>query len=285
MIQIKQFLIGVLIMSVADINQTKAAVEPETGYSRKFVSLIELVYGGGYLSQGGREEVKALLDGVQMQGKRVLDVGCGLGGPVLDLALEFNIDILGVDPEGWMVLEAKQRLESVKPQLRGTVAFAIMPDPLSFSQFAEAEFDLILSKEVILHVPVEAKLAYFQELHRILKPGGQLIIKDWFADQSLSESTRKMMDDDGVPFNLIKLELYQDLLTQAGFSQIQISDGTEQYIKYCEQNEATVQAKKDEIIQKFGEKDFEYMQAAWGPQKQAFMNREIRVIKVVAKCS
>ncbi len=260
------------------------ALLANSGYNRNFVGLLEMVYGVGYLSQGGWEDVKLLFDGVQLSGQKVLDVGCGVGGPALDLAREYNVQILGVDPESWIVMEAKNRLEAVKEPLRGRVSFALMPDPLSFMQFAPAEFDIIISKEAILHVPIESKLAYFKEVFRILKPGGSLIIKDWVCSRPFTDQTKQMMTDAGVPFNLISFDQYQELLGQAGFEKLQVFDETYQYIKYCDQNIQTVQDKKEDIIKKFGEKVFENTSVGgWNPYKQAFVNREIQVMKIVTR--
>ena len=48
-------------------------------YPDDFVAGIEWMWGEGFLSPGGPDEVRALLEGVDLAGCRVLDVGSGLG--------------------------------------------------------------------------------------------------------------------------------------------------------------------------------------------------------------
>ena len=48
-------------------------------YDEGMQALLQLVWGDGYLSPGGPEEVARVLEGVELTGRRVLDIGCGLG--------------------------------------------------------------------------------------------------------------------------------------------------------------------------------------------------------------
>ena len=48
------------------------------------------------------------------------------------------------------------------------------PGPLPF---ADASFDIVFSKDALLHVP--DKDALFAEIFRVLKPGGVFAASDW----------------------------------------------------------------------------------------------------------
>ena len=50
------------------------------------VKLLELIWGEGYMAPGGPGNVRKLLGGADTAGKQILDIGCGLGGPAMDVA-------------------------------------------------------------------------------------------------------------------------------------------------------------------------------------------------------
>jgi 2-polyprenyl-3-methyl-5-hydroxy-6-metoxy-1,4-benzoquinol methylase len=48
-------------------------------YNRRNIETMEMLYGTGYLSMGGDDEVANIVARVEVAGKDVLDIGCGLG--------------------------------------------------------------------------------------------------------------------------------------------------------------------------------------------------------------
>ncbi len=56
--------------------------------------------------------------------------------------------------------------------LKGSAQFILMDHPAHLNQFSDESFDLVISKETILHIPLEIKKAFFLEIARVLKPGG-----------------------------------------------------------------------------------------------------------------
>ena len=51
------------------------------GYTEGFVAQVQLLWGEGFISPGGAGEVARAVEGVDLRGKEVLDVGVGLAGP------------------------------------------------------------------------------------------------------------------------------------------------------------------------------------------------------------
>ena len=49
-------------------------------YSDAYNDFLAAVWGEGYLSPGGPEEVSRILEGLDLTGARMLDIGCGTGG-------------------------------------------------------------------------------------------------------------------------------------------------------------------------------------------------------------
>ncbi|MGI9351172.1 MAG: SAM-dependent methyltransferase, partial [Rhizobiaceae bacterium] len=59
-------------------------------YDRSVIEFLEELWGEGFLSPGGPEEVARVVDGVDLKGKHVLDIGCGSGAISVLLASEFG---------------------------------------------------------------------------------------------------------------------------------------------------------------------------------------------------
>ena len=49
-------------------------------YDDAMVALLELVWGKGFMAPGGAPNVRKLVAGLDMRGKTLLDIGCGIGG-------------------------------------------------------------------------------------------------------------------------------------------------------------------------------------------------------------
>ena len=61
------------------------------------VAMLELIWGEGYMAPGGPGNVARLLDGIETRGKRILDVGCGIGGPALEMIETFQPHVVLID--------------------------------------------------------------------------------------------------------------------------------------------------------------------------------------------
>ncbi len=52
----------------------------EDHYPPRMIAMLEAVWGTGFLSPGGPEEVSRVIGAHDLRGKSVLDIGCGAGG-------------------------------------------------------------------------------------------------------------------------------------------------------------------------------------------------------------
>ena len=78
----------------------------ENEYNDNMVTMLELIWGEGYMSPGGPGNVAKLLGGLETRGKRILDIGCGIGGPAFEMAQTFNATVVGIDLEAPLVERA-----------------------------------------------------------------------------------------------------------------------------------------------------------------------------------
>ena len=108
-------------------------------------------------------------------GERILDVGCGPGFYVSELLDEVGAEgsVVGVDASPAMLAVARGRVA-------GRDNAEIREGEASSLPVGDAEFDRALSVQVMEYVPdVPAAL---EELYRVLKPGGRVLV--WDVDWS-----------------------------------------------------------------------------------------------------
>lgn len=107
------------------------------------------------------------------QGKTLLDVGCGAGGPALRIAALAGCSVVGIDIHEQAVKTAAslaaQRGLADRAEFRATDAAGSLP-------FSDASFDAITCIDAINHFPDRPQL--IAEWARLLKPGGQLLFTD-----------------------------------------------------------------------------------------------------------
>lgn len=127
-------------------------------------------------------------------GTTVLDVGCGIGGSSRILAKEYGFAVTGVTISPQQV----RRAQEITPA-EVTAQFQV-DDALDLS-FPDASFDVVWSIEAGPHMPDKAR--YAQEMMRVLKPGGILVVADW-----------NQRDDRQKPLNFWEKPVMRQLLDQ-----------------------------------------------------------------------
>lgn len=195
-------------------------------YDQRLVTLLETLWGMGYLSPGGDAETALILDGLDLAGTRVLDIGCGTGGSAFFIAERCKPAlIIGIDVEAGVIAKANQ--QASRDGLAEHVRFqTVAPGPLPF---ADAAFDVVFSKDAIVHI--DDKHAIAREIHRVLKPGGVFAASDWMAgaDTPPSPGLERYLALEGLGFGLGSPDRYFAALRAAGFERIAFRDRTVWY--------------------------------------------------------
>ena len=75
-------------------------VTDDVEYGYKQIKCLETIWGEGFLSPGGVDEINLVLEGFNLKNKSLLDIGCGIGGAAFHIFENFGAKkILGVDVE------------------------------------------------------------------------------------------------------------------------------------------------------------------------------------------
>ena len=200
----------------------------DISYPDNFVDLLEIQWGVGFLSPGGREEVLEILRDVDLSGKRVLDIGCGVGGPDIVIAENLHPEkIVGIDIEPQLIDRATSNV--AKSGLSGQIDLLLVdPGPLPFP---DASFDVVFSKDSLIHIV--DKDAFYREILRVLKPGGLFAASDWLAGEAADAMPDYKIWRSLSPHSFTMQTAAESLsvLGQAGFVDISLRDRNQWYVQ------------------------------------------------------
>ena len=222
----------------------------ELEYPEELVGRVELVWGEGFISPGGVDEVRETLAGVTVAGREVLDFGSGLGGVDVALARELGAaSVVGVDVQAALVERARQQARRARVDDR--VRFEVL-SPESALPFADASFDVAFSKDAIYHVDDRPRL--FAELHRVLRPGGRLAAADYLrADGEPLPVLAAYLEAWDPPVVLESLESTAALLAAAGFVEVELRDRCEWFRDRIREDLARMRGElQPAIVARFG---------------------------------
>lgn len=190
-------------------------------YPEDFVVRLEAVWGEGFLSPGGPAEVAEIVRGLDLRGRRVLDIGSGVGGPAVVLVRDLGAgEVVGIDVEAQLVARARALAERAGVAAR--VAFRLVePGPLPFP---DASFDLVFSKDSLVHVADKAAL--FREIRRVLRPDGVFAASDWLRSKHAFElgDFRRYLEVAHLDFAMATAAECREALAAAGFVGIATRD-------------------------------------------------------------
>jgi len=108
-------------------------------------------------------------------GMKVLDVGCGVGGPAREIARFSGASIVGVNNNDFQVDRANKY--TAKTELKDQVSF-VKGDFMHLSELFEPNtFDAVYAIEATVHAP--SFEGVYGEIKKVLKPGGIVGIYEW----------------------------------------------------------------------------------------------------------
>uniref|UniRef100_A0A2P2I359 Methyltransferase n=1 Tax=Hirondellea gigas TaxID=1518452 RepID=A0A2P2I359_9CRUS len=164
------------------------------------------------------------------KGHQVLDAGCGIMGPARNISRFSGANVCGLNLNAYQVrrsnrLNARTNINSRLSCVEGNFAK---------TEFANNSFDHIYSIEAFCHAP--DRLEVYQEMYRLLKPGGRLGIYDWVMTDKYDENDPEQLHfkhfiekGNGIANMLTATEL-TDTLKKTGFTILECTDLAEDEI-------------------------------------------------------
>jgi ubiquinone/menaquinone biosynthesis C-methylase UbiE len=196
----------------------------ENEYHGSMVAMLELVWGEGFMAPGGEGNVAKMVEGLDLEGRRVLDLGCGIGGPACVLAEKYGAHVVGTDLERPLIERARVRAAELGISDRAEFE-VVTPGPLIFD---DASFDLVVTSGGATQIA--DKLGIFKEFHRVLKPGGSLSAYDWMkCEGEYSEDMRYWFEMEGLTYAMATPRSQEATLREAGFEDVSVVDGSAWY--------------------------------------------------------
>ena len=195
-------------------------------YDDALLAVLEAVWGEGYMSPGGPDEIRLIVEDASLTGTTALDLGCGTGGITRFLAETYHpARIVGVDVDAGLI--ARASASSRRAGLDDVLKFqTVTPGPLPFP---DNSFDVFFSKDAMVHIA--DKEALFAEVFRVLRPGGVIAACDWMSstDDAFSPAMQDYLDAEGLGFGIGSPARYQSAIARAGFRDIRLIDRNEWY--------------------------------------------------------
>ena len=184
----------------------------------------ELTYGDDVGQSGWvtADELERFADRLELgPGSRLLDVGCGSGGPALRLAERSGASVVGIDllEEGIATATRLAGERGLADRVRFVRADAGGPLP-----FADGSFDAVISVDVMCHLP--DRLDILREWHRVTTPGARVLFTDPTIVTGLVTDA-ELADRSAVGVYVFSAgSLDETLLADAGFELVRSEDLT-----------------------------------------------------------
>jgi len=179
------------------------------------------LYPVDQLHAGGMAATRYTLERLEVgPGMRLLDVGCGIGGPSR-LAATYGAQVTGIDLTPEFVDAATKLSERVG--LSGTTSFVATPGEAL--PFDAGSFDAALMVHVGMNIPDKQSL--FAEVRRVLEPGARFAVFDQMRTGDGALPYPMPWAEDRRTSFVETVGEYTAHLATAGFTVLEVEDRTE----------------------------------------------------------
>ena len=150
-------------------------------------------------------------------GMKVLDVGCGVGGPAREIAKFAGVNIVGLNNNDYQIERATRY--AAKEGLSNQLSFT-KGDFMQMS-FPPNTFDAVYAIEATVHAP--SLEGVYSQIFRVLKPGGTFGVYEWLMTENYDNDNPRHREirlgieqGDGIS-NMVKISEALEAIKAAGF--------------------------------------------------------------------
>ncbi|OLY84995.1 Cycloartenol-C-24-methyltransferase [Smittium mucronatum] len=122
------------------------------------------------------------------EGDKVLDVGCGVGGPARECIRFTGAHVTGINNNDYQIEKAKNYAKQCGQEANSDFVKADFLD----IPFPDNTFDVVYAIEATCHSP-DLYLVY-KEMFRVLKPGGTFAIYEWCSTKDYDPENSKQKE-------------------------------------------------------------------------------------------
>jgi len=213
----------------------------------------------------------------------VVDAGCGVGGPALDLARIYGCKVVGLTISQHQIELAQAKTATAELQTQVQFEYA---DCSIHLPFPDNSVDVVFSMEAACHFSDRAQ--FIRETYRILKPGGYFAFNDWLAQDNISASDYQTfiqpICDNWVMVSLETRSSYSQLIQAAGLEIVEFIDFGEAML---ENAQALKRSYLTFLLQESTGHQFPPEMALWKKQLKslydAWLNRYFTVERCLAR--
>lgn len=207
--------------------------------------ILSLVREGDYAHPGEELAIDLVFGKLAPDaGRRLLDVGCGLGGTADYVRRHGWGEVTGVDIDAETLAEAVRRY----PRVGFTAA-----DVTTIGEQWQEEFDLIYLFNSFYAFPDQSRALL--ELQRVAREGASLVIFDY---TDVDGSFRQAAGERHAFWTPVNLETFPAALCETGWEFIRSENITAEYLTWYRDLCRRIEAKKDVIIDGFGREWYDY---------------------------
>lgn len=176
----------------------------------------------------GSQVSKELAERANIKNAKLLDIGCGIGGPCRMLADEYNCEVTGVDLSKEFIRTATKLSELVG--LSDKTNF-VCANALELP-FEDNVFDVIWTQHVQMNI--EDKVKFYSEIKRVLVDNGTFIYYDIFKKGNEEVDYPMPWANESEISFLAKVNDMERILGQIGFQKMESNDESNNGIIFFE---------------------------------------------------
>lgn len=160
-------------------------------------------------------------------GMRVLDVGCGIGGPMREIVKATGAHVVGLNINAYQL----EKCEKYNQKAGITGLTSLLEGNFMAIPAEDESFDAVYQLQATPHT--SDKVGVYAEIYRVLKPGGLFASDEWCltpaydADNSEHQRLKKLMEHGGGLPDLPPFEVVTCALEQVGFELMEAHDLTD----------------------------------------------------------